>query len=243
MKLILIEKRQETPTIYSFIFKAQEPFQFIAGQLLQIYVPHENPDSRGIRRAFSIASSPTEDFIMIATRIIENGSSFKKALMSLPPKTTIEAEGPYGIFNLPENDSTHCIFITGGVGITPVRGLLKYATDKRLPTPITLLYSNVTPEEIVYRELLDELESQNANLDIVYTITQPQDSKTAWSSQTQWSGKVGRIDKELIQEKIKDQNTRFYVSGPIALVENFYNLLKKLGIGDDSIKRENFPGY
>lgn len=238
MRLVFQQKIQETPTVYSFLFKPDAPFQFLAGQFIRLTIPHSNPDQRGISRTFTIASSPTESFVMITTRMMEGGSSFKKALLALSSGTVVEAGEQRGLFVLPENNHFHCLFITGGVGATPVRSILKYATDKKLPTKITLLYSNVTPEEVVYYDFLSELITNNSNLDIVYTVTQPEKSSQPWS------GRVGRIDKQLVREKIKNKTgTKFYISGPISLVENLSNVIVKLGIPPEQIIRENFPGY
>lgn len=238
MRLVFQQKVQQTPTVYSFLFKPDTPFQFVAGQFIRITVPHDNPDQRGIHRTFSIASSPTENFMMITTKIIENCSSFKKALFNLSSGVIVDSSDPHGLFVLPENSSFNCLFITGGVGATLVRSILKYATDKKLPNKLTLLYSNITPEEITYYDLFNELITHNTNLDIVYTITQPQKSSRSWS------GRVGRIDKKLVQENIKDlTKTKFYISGPTAMVDVFYTLLTEMGITEDHIKRENFPGY
>jgi ferredoxin-NADP reductase len=237
IKLPLLEIKQETPTIYSFIFKKDPAFQFTAGQFLNIILPHENPDNRGMRRFFSINTSPTEDFLMITTRVIDHGSTFKQKLLSLPIGSEIEIEGVHGRFVLPDGGQD-CIFITGGIGITPVRSMLKFATDKQLPNHLVLLYSNSSPEEVPFHNFLNELKTQNPNLDIVFTVTKPEGSKVPWS------GRVGRIDETLVKEKIRDsKNTIFYLCGPPSLVETFYKLLQGIGVEDTSIKRENFTGY
>lgn len=235
MQLVFQQKIQQTPTVFSFLFKPTATLHFTAGQFIRITVAHDNLDQRGTSRTFTIASSPTESFVMITTRMSKDGSSFKKALLALSPPSIIEAGEPHGLFIL-SPEATPCIFITGGVGITPVRSIVKFATDNKISRPLTLLYSNSTPEEIVYYDFLNELITHNSNLDIVYTITQPEKSSRLWS------GRVGRINKELVTEKAK-QNTMFYISGPTTLVSDFYNLLKEMGVEDDRVKRENFPGY
>ena len=68
--------------------------------------------------------------------------------------------------------------ISGGIGITPFRSMIKYTIDKKLPTKITLFYSNKTPEEIAYHKEFKDLEDSNKNLKIIYTITNMENSKT-----------------------------------------------------------------
>ena len=124
MKLTLKEKKQEAENIWSFIFSKPEGLTFQAGQFLQLFVPHENPDDRGIERYFTVAASPTEDFLMITTKIVQGSSTFKKALLSSLIGATFEAVEPDGSFVLPEKITT-CILIAGGIGITPFLSMLK----------------------------------------------------------------------------------------------------------------------
>lgn len=237
MKLTFVEKKQETPTIYSFIFKPETPFQFTAGQFMRLTISHENADSRGVSRNFSIASSPTEGFIMIATRFIEDGSSFKKILFELKFGSKIEAAGPFGRFTLPES-TNDCIFITGGIGITPVRSILKYATDKQMQNRLVLLCSNRTTEEVPFHNFFNELQTQNKKFELIQTVTRLEQSSVSWD------GRVGRIDEKLVWEKIKNaKETLFYLCGPKSLLDTFYSLLLPIGVKEESIKRENFPGY
>jgi ferredoxin-NADP reductase len=103
LQLRFIEKREVAPDIYSFYFTPQEKFQFIAGQYLQLAIVHE-PDELGTTRYFSIASSPSEEHIMITVR--KGKSSFKNMLFTLKTGEIIEAFGPIGKFTLEDYNLT-----------------------------------------------------------------------------------------------------------------------------------------
>ena len=49
--------------------------------------------------------------------------------------------GPYGKLTLKENQKKTCM-LSGGIGVTPLRSMIRYSTDKELKTSIILLYSN-----------------------------------------------------------------------------------------------------
>ena len=91
-------------------------------------------DPEGPVRAFTIASSPSEEeFILISTRIRD--TPFKKKLSDLEIGTSIKITAPVGNFVLPEDDnSKSVIFLSGGIGVTPFRSMVKYATDNRCCT-------------------------------------------------------------------------------------------------------------
>ena len=110
MVFAFIKKEQIAPEYFSFYFSPSEPIAFAAGQYIQLSVPHKNADFLGTSRFFTIASSPTEKYIMITTRILSADlsadavSSFKKTLLTLSPGTSIAGFGPIGKFVLEEED-------------------------------------------------------------------------------------------------------------------------------------------
>lgn len=233
MMLTLKEIRPETAEVSTFVFISDTPIDYRAGQHVSIRLPHENPDSRGTIRSFSLSSSPTEEQLAITTKRGE--SSFKRALFTLPIGAKIEARGPGGGFILREEDPGHHVMIAGGIGITPFRSMVTYASDTHLALPITVLYSNKTPEETVFKEYLDALSTKNPSITMVYTVT-----GTLSSS---WNGKIGRIDEALIKEFSRSQ-CRYYVCGPLPFVESMVALLgTTMRIPSDRIHFEKFTGY
>jgi len=76
----LVQRVSLAPGIVDFIFSAPRPLAFEPGQYMEWTLPHSNTDSRGDRRYFTLASSPTEDNIRLGVKFYENGSSFKKAM-------------------------------------------------------------------------------------------------------------------------------------------------------------------
>ena len=232
MTLTLQEIRQEIPRVRTFYFNPDSPCTYRAGQHMSVRLPHENPDNRGTIRSFSLSSSPTEQDLTITTN--QGESSFKKKLFSLSTGNTIEARGPGGGFILREEDLGHHVMIAGGIGITPFRSMLTYVSDKQLSMPITVLYSNRTPEEIVFHKYLDQVSQQNPSIHMVHTLTR--------QSPPSWNGRIGRIDEAFIREFCRGQ-CRFYVCGPLPFVETMVALLSSMDIASDRVHFEKFTGY
>ena len=239
LELELVETRIETPDVKSFVFSLGDyKFDYKPGQSIRVTLEIENCDEKCNRRPFSLASSPTESFLMISTKISQ--TAFKTTLDSLKKgtKVSISGPGPAGEFALPEDYSKNLVMLGGGIGITPFRNMIRFATDKRLPTKITLIYSNKVPADIAFRREFEECESRNANLKIVNTITRPQESEE------KWTGLVGRIDAEMIRKQIADwNNSIFYTCGPPAMADTIVTLLQEMKISRDNIKVEKFMGY
>lgn len=237
MKLTLKEIRPETKDASTFIFTPESPVVYQAGQHISMMLPIEKPDNRGKVRPFTVSSSPTEDGILTITT--KHGpSTFKQALFALPVGAVVDARGPGGIFVLDETWAGQHVFLAGGIGITPFRGMLKYVVDKKLNLPITLLYSNKVPEEIVFFEELNTLSKLSPHIHVFHTITKPE------SSSKPWQGRVGRIDEAFIREQVKDiSSSRFYIAGPLVMVEAMMSMVSGLGVSSEHIRFEKFPGY
>lgn len=234
--LRLVRTEKLSSGIMSFWFEPARKFVFNAGQFLEYTLPHPHTDNRGMRRYFTIASSPTEDLTLLTTRFFPQSSSFKTALRTLRPGREITIFSPEGDFVLPADEKQPLVFIAGGIGITPFRSMIKYLLDENQPRPVTLLYSARAPEDFAFRELFDEAKTK-LGLKVVYTVTNQQIGSS-------WEGRIGLIDENLIRDSVSDlENSLFYVSGPQPMVEEFRKMLANMGIIQAKIKTDYFPGY
>jgi ferredoxin-NADP reductase len=225
MKLKLIEKRKETNDVMTFIFFPAESLSWTAGQFLHYVLHHEPTDDRGSDRWFTNAAAPFENHVRITTRIArEKGSSFKNMLASLPEGKSIEISFVEGDFTITDPNLEY-VFIAGGIGITPFRSMLKQLAFEKKPINVTLLYAN-RDQQIVYKDELEEIAENNPNFTIHY-IFSPE-----------------HMDEEKIKKFVPDmQKPIFYVSGSLPMVESVGTLLKRMGVLDDHLKQDWFPGY
>lgn len=238
-KLILrLQKKIITgKDLADFLFIPDQKLSYLPGQYMEWTFAHPHPDSRGNRRFFTLASSPTEDNIRLGVKFYSGGSSYKHALYELDSKTPIVVSQLAGNFTLPKDCRQKLVFIAGGIGITPFRSMIKYLIDMNQHRDVILFYANKNAEEIVYTDILNQA---NKELDIktVYTITD-KDSIPA-----NWHGRVGRIDAQTIREEVSDYKERlFYLSGPHSMVDGYQQVLRGIGIKKTQIKKDYFPGF
>ena len=243
LKLLSKEKLQETD-IMTFRF-SRGGIDHNAGQYAFFKLDGVDGDTKGPIRHFSITSSPTEqDFIQISTRIRD--TQYKQKLASLEEGTEILAWGPSGEFVLHEDHSKPAVFLSGGIGVTPFRSMIKYATDKQLPIKIIMFDSNRNEQNILYKDEFDRCANQNKNVKIVYTITEEEEGQKS-DDTTNGSGEHGRIDRSMLERHLtKDEvaNAVFYICGPPGMLKAMQELLQQeLQIPKDRLKVEAFTGY
>jgi ferredoxin-NADP reductase/Na+-transporting NADH:ubiquinone oxidoreductase subunit NqrB len=233
-RLVLVSNTSLTPDVVEFDFKPRHPISFKPGQYMEFTLPHTKADSRGTRRYFTIASSPTEESVKLGVKFYQNASSFKRSLFALQPTQSLMSGQLAGDFTLPTNPSQKVAFIAGGIGITPFRSMLKYMCDTDQKRPTTLIYVNKTAEEIAYSDVLAEAKSKIGS-HIIHTLT--------GSLPENWQGRVGRITEQMITEEVPDYaQYLFYISGPQTMVSASEKILQNLGVKQDHIKKDFFHG-
>lgn len=241
MKLKLVEKRDEAKGTKSFIWQPEKSFEYLPGQYFYFTLPAlAYPDPRGATRHFTLSSSPTEGPLISLTTRIREESGYKKTLDELAIGSFVEGEGPNGEFIVDESEKGPHIFLAGGIGITPFRSMLKYAIDKNLDIPMHLIYSNSHPEEIAFRDELEEWSKKFPNFKLDMTITKPQESKE------KWTGTVGRIDENMLKKLITNDQlliANYWLCGPPAMVDGLEQVLGKLGLSVGRVRSEKFTGY
>ncbi|MDA4127829.1 MAG: oxidoreductase, partial [Thaumarchaeota archaeon] len=127
--------------------------------------------------------------------------------------------------------------LAGGIGITPLKGMAEYASDKALPIPVRLLYSNSSEEDIAYRSELKGLERQNPRFRVIHTLTGNDVPKG-------WEGLVGRIGKRHLNEAMKGlDRSVYYICGKPGMVVAMMRLLSEVAIPEEDIRVELFRGY
>lgn len=232
--LTLKEKIQLSQDVFEFVFQPDQRLAFSPGQYMEWTLAHAHPDSRSVRRYFTIASSPTDPLLRLGVKFYAPSSTFKKTLLSLQPGAQLIASQLAGDFTLPRDPEKKLVFIAGGIGITPFRSMLQYLLDTGERRDITVLYANKTPADVVYHELLERAQRE-LGIKVVYAFS---------ATDRLPPGSVRAIDADVVVREVPDYAERtFYISGPQGMVTSFKDMLVDLGVGRTSIRTDYFPGF
>lgn len=221
----------------AFHFEKPDGFTFKAGQFgdWKLIDPAETDDEGSIR-AFSFASAPFEPTLLIATRMRD--SAFKRVLRGMQPGAEILLDGPMGSFTLHNRADTPAVFLSGGIGVTPVRSIVCQAAFDKLPHRIFVFDGNNRPEDAPFLDDLSQAEQENPHCTLVATMAEMEKSRHSWD------GPTGYISRELLEKTIDDLSKPiYYLVGPRAMVEAMRDILDSAGVDEDNIRSEEFSGY
>ncbi len=232
--LQLKEIQKISDRVYNYIFTPDRAFEYLPGQYMEWTLENVPYDSRGNRRTFTIASSPTEKDIQLGLKYYEPASAFKAAFYNLNPGDYIFASQLAGNFTLDTKKDQKLAFIAGGIGITPFRSMIKYVTDLNLTCDIVLVYVVSNPEEFAYVEVFNQ--AAKAGIKIIPVVSNPKYKSNGFIT--------AKVSADLLSKLIPDYNERsFYISGSNEMVDSSKAHLLILGVERGRIKTDHFTGY
>ena len=226
----VVDVIERTHDVKSIRLKVDYKKGFMPGQWFFVTLDKD----REIQRHLTISNSPTETGFIEFTKKL-TGSDFSKILETIKPGDWAKIRYPFGEFIF-EGEYKKIAFLSGGIGITPIRSITKYVVDKKLDIDMILLYGNRTEKDIAFKEDFDKMQQQYAKLKIVHVLSEQKEN---------WDGRRGFINSQVIKEEIPDYRERkFYISGPPAMVEAMKKTLTDdLNLSNEDIFTENFTGY
>lgn len=226
----VLESRALTPSTHLLRVEKAPGFDFRPVQFCGL----EFATSEGSEEyPMSLACSPTRPYLEFGARL--SGSAWKRAFAALRPGEEVEVDGAYGHFLLDE--ARDAVFVAGGIGITPLKGMAEYLADTGSEHRSVLVYSNRSQEEIAFRAELAELERHNPRFRVLHSLTrEPADSG--------WTGRRGRVDDDLLRAAAGAVAApKYYLCGKGEMVMETGRRLLALGVPREDIVFEVFRGY
>jgi ferredoxin-NADP reductase len=205
-------------------FSRPEGYGFSAGQWMRLTL--DTPAGPEVR-TFSHCSGPADEALEMTTRL--SPSAFKIALAALEVGATARIDGPGGRLSLPADD--RFCFLVGGVGITPIRSMLRdAAATGRTFADALLLFGNRDESCVPFAEEFSAMEPIGLRTVICYE--RPTEG---------WTGESGFISAETVRRHVDPDDGRpFVVTGPPVMVEAMERVLDVLQIASERRIIERF---
>ncbi len=173
-------------------------------------------------RGFSIASIYEEGVIILGTRTGESVSSFKSELIAMKKGERVKIIGPFGWFTL-QDEFSPLVMIAGGVGITPIRALLKQL-DGKTDRQVDVIYAS--NQFFLFDEEIGGVINRNASFHL---------HKTKSKEETE------SILHEMAMQN--ENKAYYYISGARLFIKSIKRRLSKQSIKRRRMINDPFFGY
>jgi ferredoxin-NADP reductase len=203
----------------------------LAGQHVDVRLTAD--DGYQAQRSYSIASAPEDRDVVLTVEEIEDGEVSPYLVEELRPGDELELRGPIGgyfVWDAPVGGPL--LLLAGGSGVVPLRAIVRHRVATQSDTPVRLLYSARSLEDVIYRDEL--MRTYDDEVDIRFTLTRSQPAG--------WRGYSGRVDAGLIEQVAWPASERplVYICGPNGFVEAAASALVTLGHEPARVKTERF---
>ncbi|MBA3687765.1 MAG: ferredoxin reductase [Chloroflexi bacterium] len=226
--------RAETSEVSSFTLRLPNWRTHRAGQHYDVRLTAA--DGYQAQRSYSIASPPsrTGEVDLTIERIAGGEvSPYFHDILELGHQ--VEVRGPIGGYFVWEPAlGGPLLLVAGGSGVVPLMAMLRErATADSRPSAV-LLYSSRTVDDVIYRDELASLATNDSGLRLIQTLTRSQPAG--------WTGYDRRIDRPMLTEAIAAAGSQplVYICGPTLLVEAAANGLVELGVPAAQVRTERF---
>jgi ferredoxin-NADP reductase len=229
----VVETSPATPRTKSLFLEVPGWEGHRAGQHVDVRLTAE--DGYQAQRSYSIASAPEPGRVELLVERLEDGEVSPYLTDELRVGDGLEVRGPIGgWFAWDAGEGGPLLLVSGGSGIAPLMAMVRHRKAAGSDTPVRLLYSSRSYEEVIFREELEALATEDGTLEVIHTLTR--------STPQGWKGYDRRIDQAMLGEVAfsPEEGPLAFVCGPTPLVETVATALVGLGHDPAHIKTERF---
>lgn len=205
LRATVVEVRRSTPRSVTLTLEPNQAIRHRAGQYLSLTV---EIDGRRHTRCYSPANAEGAPLVELTIARHDGGVVSEHLYRRARRGMVVGLSAPAGDFTLTDPPARRLLLIAGGSGITPVMGMVRTLSAKRIPREIVVLHYVPTMADACYREELAQLDGVR----VLYSCTRGSAA-----------GERGDLDGHLTEHHIAQampDPQGVYVCGPPALIDS-----------------------
>lgn len=207
---------------------ANERLQFMAGQYIEFLLKD------GGRRAFSLANAPFDDNLLeLHARLIPGGKFTEYVFNEMPERAILRIEGPLGSFYLREDSDKPIIFVAGGTGFAPIKGIIEHAFHQGIQRDMVLYWGALSRRDLYLPQLPEQWAKEHANFKFIPVLSEP-------FAEDHWQGRTGFVHQAVLEDGLNLQAAQVYCCGAPAMVEAAHRDFVAQGLPEDEFFSDAF---
>ncbi len=226
-KVVRMERLADDVMRLALKLPESESMSFLAGQYIDILLED------GGRRSFSIANPPRNDGVIeLHIRHVDGGQFTSHLFAGMQEQSLLTIEGPFGDFYLREASLRPTIFVAGGTGFAPVKGIIEHLLAEGVARPIYLYWGARSVRDLYLNELAQHwAQRENFYYIPVLSAAQPEDG---------WSGRSGDVHQAVAADFAELGGYDLYVAGPPLMVSAARDSFVQRGLAEEQFFFDSF---
>ena len=210
---------------------ATERLQFLAGQYLDILL------KGGERRSYSLANAPHDDAqLVLHVRRMPGGRFSTMVFEELKPKALLRIEGPLGGFFVDEESPRPRLFVGGGTGVGPLKGMLDHLAAEGLDRAHELYWGARHADGIYAPEWLQRMSREHPEH---FRFT-PVLSDTPAETAAGFPARTGWPHEAVLADHPDLSGFDVYMAGPPAMIEAASEAFLAAGLPREQLWYDSF---
>lgn len=210
-----------------------------AGQYIsvRVFVPELNLRQP---RQYTLSTSPQADYLRISVKREDAKGELAEGwvsntLHSLAEGSEIEVSAPTGNFYLIDSKKRN-VFISGGVGLTPMIAMLNQLVTLDMPQPVTFIHACRSSQVHAMKQHIHDLKAKFPRLSTFTAYEFPHDGDVFGVDYEA----AGRLDLWSMDAALLPTTADYYLCGPMPFMAEQHKALVARGIPAENIHSEAF---
>jgi CDP-4-dehydro-6-deoxyglucose reductase len=203
-----LEKRADDVMVMKIKLPANERLQFLAGQ----YIDFKLKDGRS--RSYSLANAPHDDALLeLHIRHVAGGLFTDQVFSSMKERDILRLKGPLGSFFIRDDSDKPIIFIAGGTGFAPIKGMLEHAFAEHTDRELVLYWGVRSLKDLYMAELPQQWLAERPNFSFIPVLSNPLPGD-------HWQGRTGFVHEAVLADFADLSNYQVYACGAPVMVDS-----------------------
>ena len=224
-----LEKRADDVMVVKIRLPANERLQFLAGQYIDFQLKN------GKTRSYSLANPPHDDALQeLHIRHMPGGLFTDQVFSSLKERDILRLKGPLGSFFIREDSDKPMIFIAGGTGFAPIKGMLEHAFAAHLDREMVLYWGVRSLKDLYMAELPQQWQAEHPNFTFIPVLSNPEPGD-------QWPGRTGYVHEAVLADFADLSGYQVYACGAPIMVDSARDAFGQTrGLPEDAFFADSF---
>jgi len=223
-----LEKRADDVMLVKIKLPANERLQFLAGQYIDFLLQD------GKRRSYSLANPPHDDALLeLHIRHVPGGLFTDRLFSTAKERDILRLQGPLGSFFIREDSGKPMIFVAGGTGFAPIKGMLEHAFAAHMNRQMVLYWGVRSLKDLYMAEAPQQWQRERPDFSFIPVLSSPEPAD-------RWQGRTGYVHAAVLADFPDLSGYQVYACGAPIMVDSARAAFSQRGLPEDEFFADSF---